>query len=310
MRAVRCSGAGLKIRDVDRPTGEGMRVRVTHVGICGSDLIFVADGCSDEVTLGHEIAGRLDDGRPVAIEPLLPCGVCTACARGLYNVCETERWLGGTVDGGMAEEIRVPERCLVPVPDGVALGDACLAEPLAVGLHGLRRAGVTSQDSVAIVGGGAIGLLTAAVGVSLGCDVTVVARHSHQREAAVRLGARVAGAPVGHDVAVAAAGGPDGVALAIECARPGGTVLVLNEPHAPFLGPAAVYKELTAVTSLAYAANGARDIDDAMLLLAERPEIASLITHRFPLAEAQQAFAVAADRRGGAIKVVLETGLA
>lgn len=296
--------------DVDGPTGVGVRVMVTHVGICGSDLIFVADGCADEVTLGHEIAGRLEDGRPVAIEPLLPCGVCAACSRGLYNVCETERWLGGTVDGGMTDQIRVPERCLVAVPDGVDLGDACLAEPLAVGLHGLRRARVIGEDSVAIIGGGAIGLLTAAVAVSLGCAVTVVARHPHQRAAALRLGARVADAPSGHDVTVAAAGGPDGVAAAVEWARPGGTVLVLNEPHAPFLGPAAVYKELTAVTSLAYAGGDPRDIDDAMSLLAERPAIATLITHRFPLADAEEAFAVAADRRGGAIKVVLETGLA
>lgn len=83
-------------------------------------------------------------------------------------------------------------------------------------------------------------------------------------------------------------------------------MLVLNEPHDPFMPPEAVLKEVTAVTSLAYAGDEPREIDDAVRMLSQTPVLASLITHRFPLREAEKAFAVAADRASGAIKVVLE----
>jgi threonine dehydrogenase-like Zn-dependent dehydrogenase len=308
MQALRCAGHGVQLVEVDPPQADGIFVNITHSGICGTDLIAAAAGCSNEVTLGHEIAGRLDDGTPVAIEPLLPCGQCGPCRAGMYNICEAGLWLGGTVDGGMTERIVVPERCLVELPDALALENACLAEPLAVGIHGLRRAGVESGETVAIVGAGSIGLLAASAAVSFGCDVSVMARHRHQQEMVERLGARVDESPTGQDVAAAAAAGPEGVALATKAVRPGGRVLVLNEPHDPFLPPEAVLKEITAVTSLAYAGDGPRDIDDAVTLLADNPALGDLITHRFPLAEAERAFAIAADRASGSIKVVLETG--
>ncbi len=314
MLAVRCGNDGIKLADVGHTSGEGVRVRVTQVGICGSDLAFAANGLGEglppEVTLGHEIVGLTPEGTPVAIEPLLPCGKCNPCRLGTYNLCIEDRWLGGSLDGGMTEEIVVPERCLVEIPPSVAPSDACLAEPLAVALHGLRRAGASSGELVAIIGGGTIGLMATAAAVMTGCATTVVARHEHQRELARQLGAEIAEIPVDQDLVVAAAGEAAGVADAVAAVRPHGRVLVLNEPQSPFLPPESVLKEVTAVTSIAYAKhNGSRDIDDAMQLLAENPEIARMITHRFPLEEAEKAFEAAADRTSGAIKVVLEPRL-
>ncbi len=108
MRAVRAFEGSVRLEDVPEASGEGVRVRVKHVGICGSDLGMVAVGDFDGVTLGHEISGLLDDGTPVAIEPLLPCGECSPCRSGRYNLCVEDRWLGGSVDGGMTEEVVVP----------------------------------------------------------------------------------------------------------------------------------------------------------------------------------------------------------
>ena len=99
--------------------------------------------------LGHEVAGVTDDGTPVAVEPLSPCGACAPCVRGDYNLCERgPRIIHGVGrDGGMADEMRVPARALVRLPAGVALRDACLVEPLAVVLHGLRRARLAAASA-------------------------------------------------------------------------------------------------------------------------------------------------------------------
>jgi threonine dehydrogenase-like Zn-dependent dehydrogenase len=283
-----------------------VRVTVSHVGICGTDVAQVESGRCSDVILGHEIAGLLADGTRVAIEPLDPCGVCPACLSGNYNVCAEDRWFGGTRNGGMAEEMVVPDRCLVPLPDELPLRDACLAEPLAVALHGLRRAEARPGERVAIVGGGSIGLLTAAAAVDLQCEVYVQARHEAQQRMAGRLGASEPRSTDTHDLVVAAAGGSAGVASAVELARPGGRVLVLTEPSGGFMPAGAAFREVSAITSLAYAGNGRRDIEDAVSMLARRPVLAELITHRFPLERAAHAFRVAADRKAGSIKVVLE----
>jgi threonine dehydrogenase-like Zn-dependent dehydrogenase len=281
-------------------------VAVSHVGICGTDVAQVASGRSSDVIPGHEIAGVLEDGTQVVIEPLDPCGVCAACLAGNYNICAEDRWFGGTRDGGMAEEIVVPQRCLVPIPSELALRSACLAEPLAVALHGLRRAQAHAGERVAIVGAGSIGLLAAAAAVALECEVYVQTRHDAQSNMAGRLGASVGGPADGYDLAVAAAGGSDGVASAAELARAGGRVLVITEPQDGFMPAAAAFREVSAITSLAYAGNGRRDIEDAVSMLVRTPVLSELITHRFPLERAAEAFRVAADRKMGSIKVVLE----
>lgn len=315
MLAVRCGNDGIKLADVGHTSGEGVRVRVTQVGICGSDLAFAANGLGEglppEVTLGHEIVGLTPEGTPVAIEPLLPCGEANPCRLGTYNLCIEDRWLGGSLDGGMTEEIVVPERCLVEYTTVCRTVRRVLGGTAGGGTY-------TASDElahpaaklVAIIGGGTIGLMATAAAVMTGCATTVVARHEHQRELARQLGAEIAEIPVDQDLVVAAAGEAAGVADAVAAVRPHGRVLVLNEPQSPFLPPESVLKEVTAVTSIAYAKhNGSRDIDDAMQLLAENPEIARMITHRFPLEEAEKAFEAAADRTSGAIKVVLEPRL-
>ena len=294
--------------DVPRPEGEGARVQIANAGICGSDLAMIAAGtCPSDLTLGHELAGRLSDGTPVAIEPLVPCGICATCRAGHYNVCEKgdEICLGlESRDGGMADEVLVPERCLVALPEGLPLENACLVEPIAVGLHGLRRAGLGSGERVAVLGGGSIGLLAAATARSLGCEVAVVTRHPHQERMARALGASALSGD--YDLVVVAAAGPDAVEAATKLARRGGRLVFLALIDGSVLDGSAALSEISAITSMGYAGNGRREIDEAADLLADQPEIADVITHRFPLDRAEEAFQVAGDRKAGSIKVVLE----
>ena len=310
MRAIRCSGGSVQVVEVPAPQGDGVRVRIRSAGICGSDLHLLDGGFPLVHTLGHEMAGVTPDGTPVAIEPLLPCGDCEHCQSGAYNLCALGPGIimGTAHDGGMADEILVPERCLVPLAAGVDPRDACLVEPLAVAVHGMRRAGLRGNQRVAVIGGGSIGLCAVAAATHAGAQATLVARHDAQREAGARLGARDLEGRF--DLVVDAAGTKSALASALELCRPGGKLLLLATYWSGLELPgfALCMKEVNVIPASMYGRDGgSRDVEVAAGILASRPEIAlSLITHRFPLHAAPEAFAVAADRQGGAIKVVLE----
>ncbi len=296
--------------DVPRPQGDGVRVRIRSAGICGSDLHILDSGFPITHTLGHEMAGELVDGTPVAIEPIVCCGNCDSCERGAYNLCRSGPaiLMGVGLDGGMAEEIRVPERCLVRLAAGVAVEDACLVEPLAVVIHGLRRVAVAAPERVAVIGGGTIGLCTVAAARAAGVEVGLEARHDAQREAGERLGATALSGE--YDVVVDCAGSKSALEMAAEFCRPAGALLLLATYWAGLELPGfrVCLKELRVVPASLYARHGEqRDVDAAAELLASEPEIArAIITHRLPLEAARDAFALARNRKSGAIKVVLE----
>jgi threonine dehydrogenase-like Zn-dependent dehydrogenase len=312
MRAVRCAEGHIHLVEVDRPSGEGVRVKVASAGICGSDLHLVNAGFPMTSTFGHEIAGVTDNGTPVAIEPLAICGTCPACQSGNYNHCVIGSFaatIGVGRDGGMADELIVPERCLVPLPSGLSAADACLAEPLAVAVHGVAMAGLKASDRVAVIGGGSIGLCAVAVAKEITPDVALSARHDAQRQAGEQLGAKLE--PSGeYDLVIECAGTSSSMADAVRLCRPGATLLMLATYWEGLTLPAFEVsgKELRVIGSASYARNGAvRDIDIAAAMLARNPKIAtSLITHRLPLDAAVEAFDVASNRAAGAIKVVLQ----
>jgi threonine dehydrogenase-like Zn-dependent dehydrogenase len=310
MRAVYFKDGDVELREVPEPSGEGVRVRVRSISICGSDLHMLEMKSPLQCIVGHEVAGVLDDGTPIAVEPSMPCHECASCRAGDYNLCPVGAGgsLGVGRNGGMADELRVPESCLVYLPSNVDLRDACLVEPLAVVVHGMHRAGLEAGQRVAVVGGGAIGLCAVAVAKAGNAMVGLSARYDHQVAAGKSLGAgEVEGQ---YDLVVECAGTEKAVNRAIKLCRPKGRILILGT-HWNGLSLQqipAMMKETTIVSSFMYASNGpVRDFDVAAMLLSRHPEIAgALITHRFPLAEVKQAFAVARDRKAGAIKVVLE----
>ncbi|MDJ0788950.1 MAG: alcohol dehydrogenase catalytic domain-containing protein [Myxococcota bacterium] len=310
MRAVRATDTGIEAVDIPAPTGEGVRVHMRSAGICGSDLHMIGTPLVAGRILGHEVAGVLDDGRAVAVEPLAPCTGCETCRRGDYNLCaeSTRAMVGVFRDGGMAEELVVPAACLVPLPTGIPVEEACLIEPLAVVVHGLRRAGFVASQRVAVIGGGNIGLCAVAAAVHAGAEVGLEARHDAQIEAGERLGARPLS---GHyDLVIECAGTESALARGIELSRPGGRMMLLAAYWGGFTLPglALSAKEVDVIPSWMYGREGAmRDFEVAAALLAGQPELgATLIRHRYPLEGAVEAFEKAADRKAGAIKVVLE----
>jgi 2-desacetyl-2-hydroxyethyl bacteriochlorophyllide A dehydrogenase len=310
MKAVRGAEGGVRVVDLDEPPGSGELVTMKGTSICASDLSYLRFGT--RFILGHELAGVREDGTPVVVEAIYGCMECEPCRRGLYNLCPThgQRALGIGGDGGMAEAFRAPSARLVPIPEGLDVRDASIVEPAAVSWHALRLADTGPGRRVAVVGAGALGLLAIAGARRQGAeDVAIEARHPHQLEAAERLGARVR-AEGSYDIVVEAAGTAASLARSIELVAPGGTVVVLGVHFGtveldwmPLF-----HREARLIPSLGYCRHDhGREMDDAAAMLAEDAEIArALITHRYPIEDATEAFRVAGDKTSGAIRVVIE----
>lgn len=313
MKAVRCHNHEICVHDVPEPDGEGVKVRVASAGICGSDLHMWRMGYPIPFTLGHEIAGITSNGIPVAIEPSVYCGHCERCVRGDYNLCVrgTGTIMGVGRDGGMTEHLVVPEHCLVPLPGGVRAEDACLVEPLSVAVRGIAKAGISDKHRVAVIGGGSIGLCAVAVARRATATVHLFARHPAQMRAGEILGATLADdagdTSENYDLVIDCAGTDAAMEQAASLCRHGATILMLATYWEGLTMPAMqlAMKELRTVASMAQGRQGlVRDVDIAAATLADNPLIApTLITHRLPLEAAADAFAIASDRKQGAIKV-------
>jgi 2-desacetyl-2-hydroxyethyl bacteriochlorophyllide A dehydrogenase len=300
--------SGVATVEVDRPSRLGRLVEVTAAGICGSDLHAIQRGPS-AVTLGHEFGGYLDDGTLVAVEPHMSCGACALCLRGDAHLCPRliDTFHGGTVDGGLADQVVVDERCLIPVPESVDPGAVGLAEPIAVAVHAVNRSRAVPSERALVIGGGSIGLLCAAVLRDRGVQVDVAARHPRQREAARALGAGLEPGR-GYGVVIDAAGTASSFDAGVRAAARGGEVVLVALPWEPVgVDMRHVLKEVSITPAVYYGLHqGVREFSLAVDFLAKHPELPDvLITHRFGMNQAADAFRAAQDRAAGAIKVQL-----
>jgi L-iditol 2-dehydrogenase len=318
-------------RPVARP-GEAL-VRVSAVGVCGSDLHWFAEaGIGDAkitqpLVLGHEFAGVVAspgsplDGRPVAVDPAIPCGQCEFCLEGNPNFCLNLRFAGhGVEDGGLRQMLAWPERCLFPLPEGFTGADGAMLEPLGVALHAIDLGKVRPGVAVAVLGCGPIGLLIVQLARIAGAArIFATDRMPHRLEAAQACGAtetflvsddqsldlvwRATGGQ-GAAVTFEVAGENAAVEMAVETARPGGRVVLVGIPSDDWTGftaSTARRKGLTIKLTRRMKLTYLRAIQ-----LVERGlvDVRSLVTHRFPLAQAARAFETAQRREG--LKVIIE----
>lgn len=346
-QAVTKRRSGFTLRDVEAaaPAAGEVQLRVRAAGICGSDLhgYREAGRWPAGVVRGHEIAGEivalspgvdgLAPGQRASVEPLLYCRACEHCLSGGYDLCPRRRLLGvGPSPGGFQELLTVPAHTIFPFDPALDFATAALAEPLAVGIHGVRVANsmvhdaAPGADRVVVLGAGSIGLLAAFYARHAGAaEVAVSARYPQQAELARRLGATevfaadeagaraleewAAAHPV--DLVIESVGGTaDTCNQALALVRPGGRVLILGVFTAPVsirTGPMLV-KQPRVVSTLTYGRTGAHADFAIALRLLERHAgaLGELITHRFPLGEVADAFETAADKTRGTVKVTIE----
>ncbi len=256
--------------------------------------------------LGHEFAGTTDDGTPVAVQPNPGCGHCDYCDDGYPSHCTAgARYIGIVEDGGMAEYVRVPEHTLFKLPSGIELSNASLIEPLAVAAHGLNRARVTEKDRVLVTGAGPIGLATGAVLQSRGMNYDIAARYEHQLSAAHMLSGNTDPGD-GYDVVVDAVGTTQSITESINRCKPLGRIACVGSLwESATLNMAFCAKEVAIIAAATYRVNHSLgEFHEAGKVLSEHPVVAeALISHRFPLEAATEAFATAGNRASGAIKV-------
>jgi len=141
-------------------------LRVLYCAICRTDAKMWQAGHRDLVlprVLGHELVGVDADGKKYAVWPGQSCGMCPYCRSNRENLCEHMEILGFHADGGFAQWVLPPEESLLPLPDGLSPLIACLAEPLGCALHALEKLNLQAGESIAIYGGGTVGMLAALV---------------------------------------------------------------------------------------------------------------------------------------------------
>jgi L-iditol 2-dehydrogenase len=270
--------------------------------------------------LGHEIAGMIHDGpragMAVAVDPAVPCGTCRECRSGHRNLCPTVRFAGhGLQDGGLRELLAWPSTLLHPLPEPMSTTEGAMLEPLGVAIHALYLGQLRTAAGIAVVGCGPIGLLLVEAALASGAtSVLAVDPLAHRRDEARRRGANVVLTPaevagrLGEfevDVAFEVAGNDDAVARAMSVVRPGGRVILAgipNDDRTSFPASLARRKGLT----IALVRRMKEDVYRRGIRLVEsgRVDVSSLVTARFPLEKATDAFALAVARTG--LKVVIQ----
>lgn len=182
-----------------------VRVKVKYTGICGSDVPRVnGDACHFYPNiLGHEFSGVVEEtaedvtcvkkGDRVAGIPLVPCMKCPDCLRGNYSLCKHYSFIGSRQQGSFAQYVVVPAQNVVPFSENVSFEQGALFEPATVALHGLERTGYKGGHTVAILGGGTIGMLTMQWAKIFGASKVVVFDIVKERlDLALALGADAA----------------------------------------------------------------------------------------------------------------------
>jgi 2-desacetyl-2-hydroxyethyl bacteriochlorophyllide A dehydrogenase len=337
MRAAVLTGIK-QIRLEERPDPQArpgwVVLRVESASICGTDS-HQYDGRIDTPfprVPGHDFAGRVEAvgegvdeslvGAHFAVKPSLPCGECPDCAAGRLADCGRKRLIGLWSDGCMAERVAVPQVNLVPRPDGVADWQACLLEPLAVGLNTVDRLQIILGETVLVLGQGPIGLALTRLCALSGAGRLIVtdARQAPfavsraygatdcldvtETDVVTAVADRTGGA--GADIVIETSGFPASSAMVLDLVRKEGKVAHIG--WANDLPPLPVIPIMAkTLTVFGVGGNGGRGQYERSLELVRsgRVDLAPMVTHRFALDDIAAAFETAASKAEGAIKVVV-----
>ncbi len=325
-------------REIPDPAPGEVQVRVTAVGICGSDMHSFSEGavgdtpCVYPMVLGHEPAGLVvksgpgvtgwDAGARAAFEPAIYCYHCEFCHSGRHNLCANLRFLSMPSDPGFFRDyVNLPAANLTPLPPAMDLKYATMIEPMAVVLHSMQWAAPATGETAVVFGAGPIGLLTVAALKLTGAKrVWAVEPVAHRREMALRLGADAALDPYDGDPvrAIWKDSGNRGADLVIDCAAKGGSInqsigVARHGGRVVFTGiPAEVQvpidfhplrrKEL----ALYNVRRSNHESELALELLDEHTaRFAPLITHERPIEDIQKAFDLVERYEDGVGKLVV-----
>jgi L-iditol 2-dehydrogenase len=312
VKALRLHGPGdLRLADEPEPIpGDGeVLLRVTAVGLCGSDRHWFVEGSigdavvSHPLVLGHEFAATIESGpragERVAVDPADPCGRCAVCLSGRPHLCPELRFAGhGSTDGALRTLMAWPERLVHPLPNSLSDAEGALLEPLGVALHAVDLGHIRTGTAAGVFGCGPLGLLLVQLLRLVGATVLADDLLPHRLTAAEELGATRAPGD-GVDVAFEVAGEDGALASAIEAARPGGRVVIVGIPDGDRTSFTASAARRKGLTLLLCRRMEPADLPRAIRVVGTgRIELAPLVTARHSLSEWGPAFDHLVERRG------------
>ncbi|XP_055549199.1 sorbitol dehydrogenase-like [Wyeomyia smithii] len=330
----------LEQRPIPTPKDDEVLLEMDSVGICGSDVHYLAHGRIGDfilrkpMVIGHEASGivskvgarvkHLQVGDRVAIEPGYGCRVCDYCKAGRYNLCDEMIFCATPpYDGNLTRYFVHPADFCYKLPPHVTMEEGALLEPLSVGVHACRRAQVGLGSEVLILGAGPIGLVTLITAKSmgagkivitdlvqnrldvakeLGADATlVIDKGADEKEVVKQIHALFGGAP---DKTIDCSGAEATSRLSILATRSGGCAVMVG------MGPPEVKLPLVNALAREVDIRGVfrycNDYPAALSLVASgKINVKRLITHHFNIEETLDAFNTSRHGLGGAIKVMI-----
>ncbi|HEU4352913.1 MAG TPA: alcohol dehydrogenase catalytic domain-containing protein [Burkholderiales bacterium] len=324
-------------REKPRPGPGEVVVRTAATAVCHTDLsIYTGEhpNVRYPVVLGHESTGVVDAvgegvaglqaGTPVIINPIIACGHCDACRRGVGNACRNAGLFGRELDGSLSQYVKLPSQYLYALPAALSLEMATLIETLATVRHAQIRAGVAPGVSVVVLGQGTGGLLHTRLAMLSGASpVIAVSRTRWKLEMAERMGAHhvVAAAAAdaveevkrltggnGADVVIDAAGGAEAFRAGLAMLRPGGRFSVYSISHEPVEGFTTFPLYFGEVSLVGSRALTPQDMAPAIALVASGAvDVEGFISARYLLADAGAAFEEYERNPGRILRIVIDS---
>ena len=301
----------VELREVAEPeAGPGeCIIHVRSAGICGSELHGVRDPGFrvPPLVMGHEFAGVTDAGDAVIVNPVLSCGQCKLCRRGMRYLCRERILVGVGRPGGFGERVAVPEAALRPMPAALSWDTAAMAEPAANAVHAWAVGRGEPGLRVAVLGSGAIGLLCLLTALDAGAaSVDVTDLSAARLDVAASLGAARTGAALEdeYDLIIDAAGTVETHVQSVQHQRPGGAAvwLGLAQSEAGFDAQALIRAEKRVLASFAYTDE---NFDRAVELIGGWD---LSWTSAFPLADGAQVFTRLLNGALEPVKALLNPG--
>ena len=301
----------LRIVNLPRKENEAL-IKIRMVGICSTDLELVKGYYPYTGVLGHEFVGEVVEaedsswiGQRVVGEINVVCNQCEQCLNGRPTHCENRTVLGiVNRDGTFAEYTQLPITNLHRVPNSVPDEMAVFTEPLAAALEIQEQINIKPTDRVLLIGAGRLGQLIAQTLALTGCELRVVARHSHQQDLLKARGIRVIAEeeiqPWRWDIVVEATGSPSGFSLARQAIRPRGTLILKST----YKGDVNVNFSSIVVDEINLLGSRCGPFEPALRLMESRQvDPTVLIAEEFKLGQVLKAFERAAET--GVLKVLV-----